>query len=48
MCHHPTWVDLKGKDAIPETVHHTIVRVDPTDARLARMEQALGVAVGAG
>jgi ATP-dependent RNA helicase DDX1 len=26
---HPTWVDLKGKDAVPETVHHVVVRVDP-------------------
>lgn len=25
---YPTWVDLKGKEAVPETVHHTLVRVD--------------------
>lgn len=25
----PTWVDLKGEDSVPETVHHVIVRVDP-------------------
>lgn len=24
----PTWIDLKGKDAVPETVHHTLVRLD--------------------
>lgn len=24
----PTWVDLKGKEAVPETLHHTLVRVD--------------------
>jgi ATP-dependent RNA helicase DDX1 len=24
----PTWIDLKGKEAIPDTVHHTLVRVD--------------------
>lgn len=24
-----TWVDLKGKDAVPETVHHAMVMVDP-------------------
>lgn len=24
----PTWIDLKGKEAIPETVHHTLVRLD--------------------
>lgn len=26
---YPTWVDLKGEDAVPETVHHVIVKVDP-------------------
>ena len=25
----PTWVDLKGEDAVPETVHHSVVMVDP-------------------
>ncbi|KAG8037523.1 hypothetical protein G9C98_005733 [Cotesia typhae] len=25
----PTWVDLKGEDAVPETVHHVVVMVDP-------------------
>ncbi len=24
----PTWIDLKGKDAVPETVHHTLIRLD--------------------
>eukprot|EP00177_Eucheuma_denticulatum_P004059 GFKZ01007350.1.p1 GENE.GFKZ01007350.1~~GFKZ01007350.1.p1 ORF type:complete len:796 (+),score=104.74 GFKZ01007350.1:34-2388(+) len=24
----PTWVDLKGKEAVPETLHHTLVRLD--------------------
>lgn len=24
----PTWVDLKGKDAVPETLHHTMVMLD--------------------
>lgn len=28
--HFPTWVDLKGEDAVPETVHHVVVTVDPT------------------
>lgn len=23
------WVDLKGRDSVPETVHHVVVRVDP-------------------
>jgi len=24
------WVDLKGKDSVPETVHHLVLPVDPT------------------
>lgn len=24
----PIWVDLKGKEAVPDTLHHTLVRVD--------------------
>lgn len=35
----PTWVDLKGKEAIPETVHHTLVRVDP-DADVSLLQEA--------
>ena len=22
--HFPTWVDLKGQDTVPETVHHVV------------------------
>lgn len=34
MMYHPTWVDLKGLDSVPDTVHHVVVPVDPTtDAR---------------
>ncbi|XP_071958954.1 ATP-dependent RNA helicase DDX1-like [Antedon mediterranea] len=29
IMHFPTWVDLKGKDSVPETVHHVVVKVDP-------------------
>jgi ATP-dependent RNA helicase DDX1 len=25
----PTWVDLKGFESVPETVHHVVYRVDP-------------------
>ncbi|KAF7494753.1 ATP-dependent RNA helicase Ddx1 [Sarcoptes scabiei] len=25
----PTWVDLKGEDSVPDTVHHVVLRVDP-------------------
>jgi len=28
-CSYPSWVDLKGKDSIPETVHHIVVPIDP-------------------
>jgi len=26
LMYFPTWVDLKGQDAVPETVHHVVVR----------------------
>ncbi|KAF8064578.1 DDX1 [Scenedesmus sp. PABB004] len=29
VCQQPLLVDLKGKDAVPETVDHVLVRVDP-------------------
>ena len=32
LCVNPTWVDLKGRDAvIPDSVHHACVRIDPTN-----------------
>lgn len=33
LMHFPTWVDLKGEDAVPETVHHVVVNVDPQKDR---------------
>eukprot|EP00041_Stephanoeca_diplocostata_P030216 m.907818 g.907818 ORF g.907818 m.907818 type:complete len:736 (+) comp23711_c1_seq21:2004-4211(+) len=30
MMQHPTWVDLKGQDAVPDTVHHLVCHIDPT------------------
>ncbi|XP_050296247.1 ATP-dependent RNA helicase Ddx1 [Anthonomus grandis grandis] len=33
LMHFPTWVDLKGEDAVPETVHHVVVNVDPQNDR---------------
>ena len=27
--HFPTWIDLKGEDSVPDTVHHVVVTVDP-------------------
>lgn len=36
----PTWVDLKGEDAVPETVHHVVVQVDPRkDASWGRLNR---------
>lgn len=29
IMHFPTWVDLKGEDSVPETVHHVVVPVKP-------------------
>ncbi|KAK6490066.1 ATP-dependent RNA helicase DDX1 [Huso huso] len=34
IMHFPTWVDLKGEDSIPETVHHVVVPVNPKTDRL--------------
>jgi ATP-dependent RNA helicase DDX1 len=30
---HPQWVDLKGKDSVPESVDHMVIRVDPVADR---------------
>jgi len=27
ICERPTWVDLKGKESVPDTVHHCVVKV---------------------
>ncbi|XP_046461789.1 ATP-dependent RNA helicase Ddx1-like [Daphnia pulex] len=29
LMHFPTWIDLKGEDSVPETVHHVVITVDP-------------------
>lgn len=29
LMHFPTWVDLKGEDSVPLTVHHVVCLVDP-------------------
>lgn len=29
LMHFPTWIDLKGQDSVPETVHHVVLHVDP-------------------
>lgn len=27
----PIWVDLKGKDSVPDTVHHVVYRINPRE-----------------
>lgn len=40
LMYFPTWVDLKGEDAVPDTVHHVVVQVDPrTDLSWHSMRQ---------
>ncbi|KPP75890.1 ATP-dependent RNA helicase DDX1-like [Scleropages formosus] len=34
IMHFPTWVDLKGEDSVPETVHHVVVPINPKTDRL--------------
>jgi ATP-dependent RNA helicase DDX1 len=29
VCVNPTWVDLKGFESVPDTVHHVVYKVDP-------------------
>ena len=29
LMYFPTWIDLKGEDSVPETVHHVVLRIDP-------------------
>lgn len=29
LMHFPTWVDLKGQDSVPETIHHCVCVIDP-------------------
>lgn len=31
LMYFPTWIDLKGQDAVPETVHHVVCTVDPKE-----------------
>lgn len=31
ICQNPILVDLKGKDAVPETVDHVLIRINPEE-----------------
>eukprot|EP00037_Helgoeca_nana_P016987 m.160263 g.160263 ORF g.160263 m.160263 type:complete len:733 (-) comp23784_c0_seq5:112-2310(-) len=43
LMQHPIWVDLKGQDAVPDTVHHVVCFVDPeTDSRWRENAGRLG------
>ncbi len=33
LCERPTWVDLKGRDFVPDSVHHAVLRCDPAEER---------------
>ena len=46
LMHFPQWVDLKGQDSVPDTVHHVVVRVDPkADRRWIRLLQGRHIEV---
>lgn len=44
LCDHPTWVDLKGVDYVPGSVHHCVLRCDP--GRLQEEEAAVAEQLG--
>lgn len=37
----PTWIDLKGEDSVPETVHHVVLRIDPRRDKIYRNLKSL-------
>eukprot|EP00794_Sanderia_malayensis_P018921 gene18921-20825_t len=42
LMHFPTWIDLKGQDSVPDTVHHVVCKVDPSkDQRWKTLRQAV-------
>lgn len=47
ICQQPMLVDLKGKDAVPDSVDHVLVRVDPeADASWLQITPKVGCTVG--
>jgi ATP-dependent RNA helicase DDX1 len=40
LMHFPTWVDLKGRDAIPDTVHQAVLMVDAQADQSWRSQKA--------
>ena len=43
LCREPTWVDLKGKEHVPDTVHHAVYVVDPGSENPAALVPAAPV-----
>ena len=42
LMYFPTWIDLKGQDSVPETVHHVVYRIDPrTDTSWHKMKSSI-------
>ena len=42
ICSFPSWVDLKGKDSVPETVHHVVLKIDPrSDKTWGQIEKGI-------
>lgn len=43
LCDRPTWVDLKGRDFVPDSVHHVLLRCDPATERWDALSPIAGV-----
>lgn len=43
ICKFPTWVDLKGRDSVPDTVHHAQLVIDPSKTPPVWKHSALDV-----
>ncbi|KAL7674880.1 hypothetical protein ACOME3_001153 [Neoechinorhynchus agilis] len=45
LMHFPTWIDLKGQDTVPETVHHCVCMIDPNIDTRWRNRQTAEIAL---
>lgn len=34
LMYFPTWIDLKGEDSVPDTVHHVVLRINPRQDKI--------------
>lgn len=40
IMHFPNWIDLKGQDSVPDTIHHCVCLIDPkTDTQWRNLKQ---------